>query len=284
MGSPGVVVAIRDVNLPGRDVRRPSWCATGDSEGRRGGAPGGARAHAKARRVGIHRRDLSGLRQPFVGLAPPTRVSALVGDRREVGPLLGPHPAQAGRRQGMVGQRPVPAASDAGVGTPRVGLFLGGGVLLVVSTWGSDLVRSWTILGCRHGRSDWRPAPSPCASWASTPRKVEGFGRQRASVDAVGCAAQASARARRAVPPRLLEAKGLRVPPARRVRHPGWQGPRRRAAQVEAGRRARRCGDRMTPDLLRCGVLTRRFLGTSRQGWARCLPRRVVAVRAANQT
>jgi hypothetical protein len=47
----------------------------------------------------------------------------------------------------MVGQRPVPAASDAGVGAPRVGLFLGRSVLLVVSNWGSDLGAELNDLG-----------------------------------------------------------------------------------------------------------------------------------------
>jgi hypothetical protein len=47
----------------------------------------------------------------------------------------------------MVGQRPVSAASDAGVGAPRVGLFLGRSVLLVVSNWGSDLGAELNDLG-----------------------------------------------------------------------------------------------------------------------------------------
>jgi hypothetical protein len=83
----------------------------------------------------------------------------------------------------MVGQRPVPAASDAGVGAPRVGLFLGRSVLLVVSNWGSDLGAELNDLGMLKW-SVGLEIGGLCASWASTPRKVEGF---RPSACVRGC-------------------------------------------------------------------------------------------------
>jgi len=215
------------------------------------GARSGRRERV-GRAGGVHRRIYRAYAN-HSGLGAPDPSTRLGGDRRQVGPLLESHPAQAGRRQGTVGQPPVPAAADAGVGAPGVGRT-------------GDRRRRCAHRGLRlRARS-------------------KGFGRRRAPVDAVGCAAQASRMRTPGCTATAAGGQGLRVPPTRPASSPGWQGSRSRVAHMEAGRRARRCGDCMTPDLLRCGVLTRRFLVATRQGRARCLPRRVAAVRAANQT
>jgi hypothetical protein len=97
---------------------------------------------------------------------------------------------------------------------------LGRSVLLVVSNWGSDLGAELNDLGMLK----W----SVGLEIGAVAVRIVGFdSAQGRRVSAVGvrpwvpwvAPPRRAACAHRAVPPRLLEAKGLRVPPERRVRH-----------------------------------------------------------------